>query len=94
MAQWIEQTKGSRGLIPSEGTCLCFGPYPQQGACERQPHIDVSLSPSLPLSKNKNPLKKNHGIFTQYVAIQKNKEASLDMIFKINYQGKKSKGQD
>ena len=39
--------------IPSQGTCLGCKPGPQQGAHERQPHIDVfpSLFPSLPLSK-------------------------------------------
>ena len=43
------------GSIPSQGTCLGCRPGPQQGVHERQPHIDVcpSLSPSLPLSKNK-----------------------------------------
>ena len=40
------------GLIPSQGTCPGHRPGPQQGALERQPHIDVSLplSPSLSLS--------------------------------------------
>ena len=29
--------------IPSQGTRLGCGPGPQQQACEKQPHIDVSL---------------------------------------------------
>ena len=32
------------GSIPSQSTGLGCGPGPQSGACERQPHIDVSLS--------------------------------------------------
>ena len=59
VAQWTEcQTVNQRVAvsIPSQGTCLGFGPGPQSGAHERQPHIDVSLplSPSLPFFlKNK-----------------------------------------
>ena len=41
------------GLVPSQGTCLGCRPGPQWVVCERQPHIDVSLFLSLPLSKNK-----------------------------------------
>ena len=45
------------GSIPSQCTCLGFGPDPQWGAYERQPHTDVSLPLFLslpsPLSKNK-----------------------------------------
>ena len=33
---------------------LGCGPGPQYGACERQPHTDVYLSPSLPLSLKLN----------------------------------------
>ena len=42
-------------LIPSQGTCLGCRPGPWLGACERQPHTDVSLPLCLPspLSKNK-----------------------------------------
>ena len=36
------------GLIPSQDRCLGCGPGPQQGACERQLHIDVSLPLFLP----------------------------------------------
>ena len=46
VAQWIEHwaaNQGSTGSIPSRGTCLGCRPDPQLGACERQPHIDVSL---------------------------------------------------
>ena len=46
VAQWIEhQPKNQKvtGSIPSQGTCLCWGPGPWLGACERQPHIDASL---------------------------------------------------
>ena len=62
VAQWNESwpVDGKvTGLIPSQGTCLGCGPGPQSGACERQPHTDVSLthqcfspslSPSFPLS--------------------------------------------
>ena len=65
VAQWIEgqlATQKVSGPIPSQGTCLGYGPRPQWGVCERQP-IDVSithrclspsLSPSLPLSLKVN----------------------------------------
>ena len=46
MSQWIEcwpENQRVANLIPSRGTCLGCGPGPQWGACERQPHIDVSL---------------------------------------------------
>ena len=35
--------------IPSQVTCLGCGPGPQEGVHERQKHIDISLSPFLPL---------------------------------------------
>ena len=47
VAQWIErQTVKQRvaGSIPSQGTFLGCGPGLQSGACERQPHINVSLT--------------------------------------------------
>ena len=50
MAQWIEGRPVNQrvtSLIPSQGTCLGCRPGPQQGAQERQPHIDVSLPPAL-----------------------------------------------
>ena len=55
VAQWIEHQPVNQrvtGSIPSQGTCLGCGPGLRYGACERQPHSDVSLSlsPSLPLS--------------------------------------------
>ena len=53
VAQWIERqpvNQSVAGSIPSRGTCWVCGPGPQYGACERQQHIDVSLS--LPFSKN------------------------------------------
>ena len=62
VAQWIEcQPVNQRvpGSILSWGTYLCCRPGPQWGACERQPHIDVSLPlfltpfPSLSKSMNK-----------------------------------------
>ena len=37
-AQWIEcwpMNQRVAGSIPSQGTCLCCGPGPQYGACER-----------------------------------------------------------
>ena len=46
VAQWIECRPANQrvtGLNPSQGTCLGCRPGPQQGVCERQPHIDVSL---------------------------------------------------
>ena len=46
MAQWTEYRPVNQkvtGLIPSQGTCLGFGPGPQLGAFERQ-LIDVSLA--------------------------------------------------
>ena len=45
--QPVNQRVGS--LIPSQGTCLGCGPGPQYGVHDRQPHTDISLSPSLPL---------------------------------------------
>ena len=53
VAQWIENQRVA-GSIPSQDTYLDCRPGPQQGALERQPHIDVCLplSPSLPLSKS------------------------------------------
>ena len=60
-SQWIEcgaVNQRVTGSIPSQGTCLGFGPAPWLGVCERQP-TDVSLShqcfspslsPSLPFS--------------------------------------------
>ena len=58
VAQWIEHQPVNQrvtGLIPSQGTCLDCGPDTQYVAHERQPHIDISLSFSLPfpLSINK-----------------------------------------
>ena len=55
VAQWTECQPANQRVtssIPSQGTCLGCR-LPHWGACERQSHIDVSLSPSLPLSKNK-----------------------------------------
>ena len=46
MVPWTEcrpENQRVAGSIPSQGTCLGFRPGPQLGACERQPHIDVSL---------------------------------------------------
>ena len=59
MAQWIKCKPVNQrvsGSIPSQRTCLGYGPGPRQRACERQPHTDVSLPLFLlyfPLSKNK-----------------------------------------
>ena len=60
VAHWTECWPAKQrvtGSIPSQGTCLACGPGPQLGACERQPHINVSLPLFLPpfpsLSKNK-----------------------------------------
>ena len=59
VAKWTECPQANQwvaSLIPSQGTFLGCKPGPQEGAHERQPHIDVSLpvSLSLPLSKNKS----------------------------------------
>ena len=46
VAQGIEHGPANQrvaSLIPSRDTCLGCGPGPQQGACQRQPYIDVSL---------------------------------------------------
>ena len=51
VAQWIERGPANQrvaGSIPGQGTCLGCGPGPQEGECERQPHIDVSLPLSFP----------------------------------------------
>ena len=59
VAQWVERWHVNQrvaGSIPSQGTCLGCGPGPQLGACEMQPHNDVSLPPFLPpfpFSENK-----------------------------------------
>ena len=52
LAQWTEHGPVNQtvaGSIPSQGTCLGFRPGPQWEACERQPHVDVSLPLFLPL---------------------------------------------
>ena len=46
VAQWIECWLANQRVahsIPSQGTCLGCGPDPQWEACERQPHIVISL---------------------------------------------------
>ena len=51
VAQWIECRPANQrvaGLILSQGTCLDCWPGAQQGACERQPHLDVCLPLVLP----------------------------------------------
>ena len=53
VAQWIKRRPANQdvtGSIPSQGTCLGYRPGPQVGAHERQQHINVSLSFSLPFS--------------------------------------------
>ena len=53
VAQWIDKACEPKG--PQSGHMGCK-PGPQQGAHERQPHIDISLPlllPPFPLSKNK-----------------------------------------
>ena len=55
--QWIEcrpANQGVAGSIPSQGTCLGCGLGAWWRACERQPHIDVSLPFSFPSSLSKN----------------------------------------
>ena len=50
-AQWTEcqpMNQMVTGLISSQGTCLGCGPGPLLGACERQPHIAISLPLFLP----------------------------------------------
>ena len=52
VAQWIECRPVNQrvtGLIPSQLKCLGWGPGPQNGARERQLHIDVSPFLFLPL---------------------------------------------
>ena len=58
VTQWIErglQTKGLLVRFPVRAHAWVAGPRPQWGPHERQPHIDISLSFSLPspLSENK-----------------------------------------
>ena len=70
VAQWIERLPVNQrviGSIPSQGTCLGYGPRPQWGTCERHPHIDAFLPlfpPLFPLSKkiNKQIILKNNKI--------------------------------
>ena len=47
------RTKGSPVRFPVRAHAWVAGQVPIRGSCERQPHIDVSLS-SLPLSLKKN----------------------------------------
>ena len=55
------RTKGSSVRFPVQGTCLLCRPGPQQGACNRQPHVDVSLPLSLPSPLKINKIfKKSH----------------------------------
>ena len=62
VAQWTQHLPMDQKVsssIPSQGTCLGFGPgHHQLGACERQPHIDVSLPffPSLPFTLEINKI--------------------------------------
>ena len=61
VAQWIERRPANQRVAvwtPSQGTCLGCRPGRQEGACERQLHIDVSLSLPYTFSKNKYHLKK------------------------------------
>ena len=47
VAQWIECWPANQrvtGSILSQETCLGCRPGPQCGVCERQPHVDVSLT--------------------------------------------------
>ena len=51
VAQWLEHWPVNQKVtssIPSQGTCLSYGPGPQYGACEKQP-TDVSLPLFLPI---------------------------------------------
>ena len=51
VAQWIEHRPANQmvaGSILSQGTCLGCRPGPQQGALERQLHVDISLPLFLP----------------------------------------------
>ena len=53
VAQWTERWPGNQSVacsIPSQGTCLGCRPGPQLGVSDGQPHMDVSLPLSLPLS--------------------------------------------
>ena len=61
VAQWIErrlQTKGLPVRFPVRAHAWVAAPGPQWGPHERQPHIDVSLSFSLPSPLSENKLKK------------------------------------
>ena len=67
IAQWIERELQTEGLLvrfPIRAHAWVAGPGPQWGPHEKQPHVDISLSFSLPspLSKNKykKSLKKNN----------------------------------
>ena len=79
VAQWIEcgpVNQRVTGSIPNQGTCLGCRPHLQWGACERQPHIDVSLSPSLLLSLKINKILKNKnkiGAFTWAATLNTNR---------------------
>ena len=60
MAQWIEHGPVNHRItssIPSQGTCLGCRLGSQLGACERQPHIDVSLPFFLPPFPNNKEIK-------------------------------------
>ena len=73
VAQWIKclpMNQRVAGSILCQNTCLGGGPCPQQGAREKQLHIDVSRPLSLPspLSKNKKYINLLYGT---YMKLQK-----------------------
>ena len=81
VAQWTECGPAKQrvaGSIPSQGTCVGCEPGPQEGACERQLHIDVSLPLFLPpfacLKINKS-LKKKKNLKREY---EKNANSLVD----------------
>ena len=62
IAQWIERELQTEGLLvrfPIRAHAWVAGPGPQWGPHEKQPHVDISLSFSLPSPLSKNKYKKS-----------------------------------
>ena len=72
VAQWSECGPANQrvaGSSPSQGRSLGCGLGPWLGVCERQPHIDVSLSLPLSLKINCNSIFLNIFLKNEFIYI-------------------------